>query len=110
LVVPQGKLRKALIYVAHDALFSGPLGFNKADERLRQGATWPEMYSELKAYIISCYSCQRNKTFNQKPIGLLNPLENRTVRLEQVSMEYITSVPETKAIHDAVMVTVDKLT
>ena len=110
LVVPQGKLRQALMHGAHDALVSGHLGFNKAYERLRQGVTWPEMYSELKAYVRSCDSCQRNKTSNQKPIGLLKPLEIPTVRFEQVSMDFITSLPETKANHDAVMVTVDKLT
>ena len=110
LVVPQGKLRQALMHGAHDALVSGHLGFNKAYERLRQGVTWPEMYSELKAYVRSCDSCQRNKTSNQKPIGLLKPLEIPTVRFEQVSMDFITTLPETKANHDAVMVIVDKLT
>jgi hypothetical protein len=37
LVVPQGKLRQALIHGAHDALVAGHLGFNKAYERLNQG-------------------------------------------------------------------------
>jgi hypothetical protein len=110
LVVPQGKLRKALMHGAHDALVSGHLGFNKAYERLRQGVTWPEMYSELKAYVRSCDSCQRSKTSNQKPIGLLKPLEIPTVRFEQESMDFITTLPETRANHDAVIVIVDKLT
>jgi Integrase zinc binding domain len=95
LVVPQGKLRRALMHGAHDALVSGHLGFNKAYERLRQGVPWPEMYSELKAYVQSCDPCQRNKTSNQKPIGQLKPLEIPTVRFEH---------------HDAVMVIADKLT
>ena len=110
LVVPQGKLRQALMHGAHDALVAGHLGFNKAYERLRQGVTWPEMYSELKAYVRSCDSCQRNKTSNQKPIGLLKPLEVPTERFEQVSMDFITTLPVTKENHDAVMVIVDKLT
>jgi hypothetical protein len=53
LVVPQGKLRKAFMNGAYDALVAAHLGFNKAYERLRQGVTWPEMYSELKAYVRS---------------------------------------------------------
>jgi Integrase zinc binding domain len=80
LVVPQGKLRQALMHGAHDALVAGHLGFNKAYERLRHGFTFPEMYSELKAYFRSCDSCQRNKTSNQKQIGLLKSLEIRTER------------------------------
>jgi Integrase zinc binding domain len=110
LVVPQGKLRQALMHRAHDALLAGHLGLNKAYERLRQGVTWPEMYSELKAYARSCDSCQRNKTSNQKPIGLLKPLEIPTERFEQVSMGFIATLPVTKEYHDAVMVIVDKLT
>jgi Integrase zinc binding domain len=74
LVVPQGKLRQAFLNGAHDALVSGHLGFNKAYKRQIQGVTWPEMYSDLKAYVRSCDSCQSNKTSNQKPIGLLKPL------------------------------------
>jgi hypothetical protein len=108
--VPQGKLRQALMHRAHDDLVAGHLGFNKAYERLRQGVTWPEMYSELKAYVRSCDSCQRNKTSNQKPIGQLKPLEILTERFEQVSMDFITTLPVTKENHDTVMVIVEKLT
>jgi hypothetical protein len=68
------------------------------------------MCSELKAYVRSCNSCQRNKTSNQKPIGLLKPLEITTERFEQASMDFITTLPVTKENHDAVMVIVDKLT
>jgi Integrase zinc binding domain len=89
---------------------AGHLGINKAYERLRQGVTWTEMYSELKSYVRSCNSCQRNKTSNQKPIGLLKPLEIPTERFEQVIMDFITTLPVTKENHDAVMVIVDELT
>jgi hypothetical protein len=68
------------------------------------------MYSELKAYVRSCDSCQRNKTSNKKPIGLLKPLEIPTERFEEVSMDLFTTFPKTKENHDAVMVIVDKLT
>jgi hypothetical protein len=59
LVVPQGKLRQALMHDAHDAIVAGHLGFNKAYERLRQGFTWPDMHMELKHYVRSCDSCQK---------------------------------------------------
>jgi Integrase zinc binding domain len=96
LVVPQGNLRQALMHGAHDALVAGHLGFKKACERLRKGVTWPEMYSDLKAYVRSCYSCQRNKTSNEKPVGLLKPLEIPTERFEKVSMNFVTTLPVTK--------------
>jgi hypothetical protein len=110
LVVPQGKLRQALMHGAHDALLAGNLGFNKAYERVWKGVTWPEMYGELKAYVRSCDSCQRNKTSNQKLIGLLKSLEIPTERFEQVSMDFITTLPVTKENHEVAMVIVKKLT
>jgi Integrase zinc binding domain len=110
LVVPQGKLRQALMHGAHGALVAGHLGFNKAYESLRQGVAWTEMYRELKGYVRSCDSWQRNKTSNQKHIGLLKPLEIPTERFEQVSMDFITTLPVTKENHDAVMVIVEKRT
>jgi hypothetical protein len=68
------------------------------------------MYSELKAYVRSCDSFQRNRTSNQKPIGLLKPLEIPTERFEQVSMDFITTFPVNKENHDAVMVILDEIT
>jgi hypothetical protein len=87
----------------------GHLEFNKAYERLRKGATWPEMYDELKAYAGSCDFCQRNNTSSQKTVCVLKRLEIPTVSSEHVSLDFITSMLETKAIHDAVMVIVDRL-
>jgi hypothetical protein len=94
--VPQGKLRQALIYGAHDDFVARHMGFNKAYERLRQGATWPEMLTELEAYVRSCDSCKRNKTSNQRPFGLLKPLEIPTERFKQVSIDFITTLLVTK--------------
>jgi Integrase zinc binding domain len=74
-VVPQSKLRQSLIHRAHDALVAGYLAFNKAYELLGQGVTWPEIFIELKVYFRTCDSCKINKTSNQKPKGLLKPLE-----------------------------------
>jgi hypothetical protein len=108
--VLQGELRQALTHGKHDDLVAGHPGFNKAYERLRQGASWPEMYSELKAYVRSRESCQRNKTSNQNLASLLKPLEIPTKRLEQVIMNFTTTMPVKKENHDAVMVIVDKRT
>jgi hypothetical protein len=68
------------------------------------------MYSELKSYIRSCDSCQRNNSACKKPIGLLKQIDIQTVSFEQVSMDFTTTLPQTKAHHDAVMSIVEKLT
>ena len=43
-------------------------------------------------------------------MGLLQPLPVPTDRWEEVSMDFITGLPRTKAGYDAILVVVDHLT
>ena len=68
------------------------------------------MNKDIQKYIASCESCQRNKSSNQQPTGLLQPLSIPTKRWEQVTMDFIVQLPITKQKHDAIVVFVNKLT
>jgi Integrase zinc binding domain len=67
------------------------------------------MRRDVKEYVRSCDSCQRNKPRNQLPIGLLNPLEVPTRRLELVSLDFVMVLPRTSSGHDAILVIEDRL-
>ena len=68
------------------------------------------MSKDVKKYVSSCELCQRNKGNNQKPAGLLQPLETPKQCWEQISMDFIVQFPVTKAGHDAIVVFVVWLT
>jgi len=67
------------------------------------------MGKDVQKYVISCDSCQRNKSSNQQPAGLLQPLPTPTKRWEQVTMDFIVQLPTTHRGYDAIIVIVDRL-
>jgi len=94
----------------HDIEISGHLGIDKTYDSLRRNYYWPKMGKDIHKFVTSCESCQRNKSDNQTPAGLLQPLNTPTRRWEQVTMDFIVQLPTTKSGYDAIVVFVDRLT
>src|SRR3954465_7061829 len=65
------------------------------------------MNNDIRHYVKSCDSCQRIKASQQVPAGLLQPLPIPSIPWEQVSMDFITQLPVTKAGFDAIAIFVD---
>jgi hypothetical protein len=101
--------RTLLLEEAHDLSIVGHFGAEKTLELLQRSFWWPRMNRTVERYIASCEQCQRNKGSNQKPAGLLQPLETPTKNWQQVSMDLIVQLPKTKAGNDAIVVFVDRL-
>ncbi|KAJ9519115.1 hypothetical protein QJQ45_007676 [Haematococcus lacustris] len=75
IVVPNCPALKTRILVEmHDAQFAGHVGITKTLERISRLFWWPRMRSEVRHYVANCDACQRNKSVNTKPGGLLTPL------------------------------------
>ncbi|HMD14544.1 MAG TPA: hypothetical protein VKI62_07965, partial [Bacteroidota bacterium] len=90
---------------------SGHLGVEKTYERVAREFYWLKMLRSIKHYIRTCDSCQRNKPSNEKPAGLLQPIELPSERWESVSMDFIVQLPQTRGKrYDAITVYVDRLT
>src|SRR5271163_4191855 len=68
------------------------------------------MGKDIKKYIQTCDTCQRNKSSNQHPSGLLQPLITPTNRWEEIIMDFVVQLPLTKQGHDAIVVFTDHLT
>jgi len=64
----------------HDIKTAGHLGVDKTWELIMRNYYWPKMGKEIRKYVLSCDECQRNKSNNQLPAGLLQPLEIPTNR------------------------------
>jgi len=110
LQIPPGSLRRELITEAHVPMYSGHGGVTKTVHQLRlAGVGWPGMLSDVKAFVSTCDSCQRNKTSTQAPAGTLQPLAIPVERWDTVSMDLITDLPVTAGRHDSIVVFVDKL-
>jgi hypothetical protein len=103
-------IKSMLLYEAHDGDVSGHTGINKTAELLARQFDWPHLRRDVEKYVSTCIACQANKSSNQRPIGLLQPLPIPKRRWQVVTMDLITGLPMTRhGQHDAIVVFVDKL-
>ena len=68
------------------------------------------MDDDIIKYISTCDTCQRTKTLNQKPAGLLQPLPLPEKPWQQITMDLIPALPENKNGYDCIITFVDRLT
>ena len=111
MVVPDtGDICLKLISDFHDTPYAGHLGVNKTNRLVSRYYSWPNMITDVTNYVRECHSCQTVEVRQNKPSGLLNPLELPMAPWECIRLDFITQLPMTRKGHDAILVVVDKLT
>jgi len=65
---------------------------------------------DVAQFVYACLICQNSKVEHQKPVGLLTPLDVLEWKWDRISMDFVTSLPNTPKGHDAIWVIVDRLT
>jgi hypothetical protein len=111
LVVPNdAALRTRLIQECHDAPTGGHLGRDKTIEQVKRRFFWSGMDALVTEYVTTCDTCQRNKSSQRAPMGLLRPLPIPPHAWHTVSLDLITALPASAQGNDAIVVFVCKLT
>lgn len=112
IVIPSSSvhLKQLIFHEMHDSCTAGHMGFAKTLRRISDHFYWHKMASDVRAYIRSCPTCLSMKASTQRPIGLLHSLPVPTAKWQQVSMDFIVSLPPTKSGFDSVLVVTDRLT
>ena len=105
-------LRTALIREAHDSPLAGHPGRNITAFALRRQFYWPQMDKDVARYIRNCDICGRNRIWREKE-GLLRPLDIPGEIWKQISMDFVTELPESKdftgRVCKHILVVVDQL-
>ena len=104
------RLKTLLLRECHDVPTSGHLGSAKTVELVTRRFSWPNMYRDIKRYVATCLACQSNKSSQQAPAGLLQPLPVPATPWSCITMDLITQLPRTRHGNDAIVVFVCKLT
>jgi len=104
------EVRNQLLYAFHDAPYSGHMGIAKTLRGVSREYYWPSLADDVKQYVRCCGVCQRDKSRNQKPGGLLQPLQIPEQSWNSISMDFITDLPVTNNGNDGILVFVDRLT
>ena len=108
LCVPAGNFRLKLLHDFHSTPNTGHMGITKTINRLKPQYYWKKMRTDILRYVKSC-DCQRNKASNQKPSGLLQPLEPPHTKWTHVTMDFITPLPRSTNGNNGILVVVDRL-
>lgn len=60
----------------------------------KQRFWWPGMERDIQDYVSACPTCARNKVNHSPPSGLLHPLPVPSRRWSDISLDFITGIPE----------------
>lgn len=103
----QKDLRNQIMWEFHDSAVGGHSGQEITFKRISQVFFWPNMRREVNTYVSSCDVCQRVKTGNQFPGGLLQPLPLPTQIWEDISLDFIEGLPKSEG-KECILVVVDR--
>jgi len=96
LVVPKNhQLRKQILDEAHLSKFSIHPGSTKMYQDLKQNFWRTRMKREIARYVSECDVCQRVKASHLKVAGTLQTLPIPSRKWEDISMNFIVSLPNT---------------
>lgn len=93
--VPNNKdIKRDLFKQFHDSPFVGHPGIKKTVSLITQFYYWPNINDDVLKYIKTCKVCQTAKPSKISKQGLIQSIEVSPKRWEQISMDFITHLPE----------------
>jgi hypothetical protein len=107
LYVLERRLRELHLKECHDGPLAGHAGAKCTTTFLKKSYHWPNLKDNVEDYVKTCLICQQNQTLNKEQAGLLRPLPILKGSWENVSMDFMVSLPPSKGF-DAIMVVVDR--
>ena len=99
-------VRKLAMFQMHDAPWSAHVGRARTLTVLRSVYWWPDLDSDVRTYVASCDSCQRNKAHHAISENLLAPLPVPERPFQIIGVDFITQLPTSTDGFDAVCVIV----
>ncbi|KAM8945856.1 protein-glutamine gamma-glutamyltransferase E-like [Pelodytes ibericus] len=106
-VPPEARLQVLQYY--HNSPAAGHGGVRQTKDLIQRTFWWPKLQEEVSKFVSSCDTCARAKERHQKPSGLLQPLPIPARPWSDVSMDFITDLPQSQQLN-TLMVVVDRLT
>lgn len=92
----------------HSSSAGGHLGVEVTRRRIGDQFYWEGLKKDVKAYVQQYKVCQRSKSENTAPAGLLQPLLIPDNIWEEISMDFISGLPNSQG-KDTILVVVDRL-
>ncbi len=105
LYVPESVIRQELLAAHHDHHHPG---WNRTYAAIRRKFFWPGLDKDCRSWVVSCDTCQRNKTGDQAT-GMLHPLPVPEARFTDIGMDFFEP-PYPVDGCDHLLLAIDRLT
>ena len=102
-------LKRQILTELHDSKYAGHGGQYRTIQLVARYFWWPSLANDCRVFVQGCVLCQRNKASTRPYAGKLTQPDVAYQKWDQVSMDFITHLPVTKAGNDQIMVVVDTL-
>ena len=103
------ELKNMILHDNHNSKIAGHFGTYKTLERLKHNYHWHKMEEDVKDYVRTCNTCQRDKPSCHRRYGELEPLEVPYRPWSSISMDWIIELPESNR-YTQIWVIVDRFT
>jgi hypothetical protein len=107
LCIPDCSVRPLLLQEAHAGGLMGHFGAKKTEQVLADHFIWPKMRRDVERYVLRCVTCHKAK-YRLNPHGLYTPLPIPSVPWEDIYMDFVLGLPQTKRGRDLIFVAVDR--
>jgi len=104
------EMKKMILEESHISSLIILPGATKMYHDLKKLFWWSGLKRDVAQFVYSCLICQKSKVEHQKSAGLMTPLEVPEWKWDSISMDFVTSLPNTPKGNDAIWVVVDRLT
>ncbi|CAI8619104.1 unnamed protein product [Vicia faba] len=103
-------MKRVILEESHKSKLSIHPGAMKMYRDLKNLFWWPGMKRDVAQFVYACLTCQKLKVEHQKPANLMQPLEIPEWKWDNISMDFVTGLPNTLRGCDSIWVIVDRLT
>lgn len=104
--VPEDK-RLDLIREVHDQPAVGHPGIRRTVQMMQRFFEWPSLRADVDRYVRNCHVCKRAKTPRDGTHGQLQPIESASRPWQDISMDFVTGLPESNGFN-AILMVVDR--
>ncbi|GJR86690.1 putative reverse transcriptase domain-containing protein [Tanacetum coccineum] len=105
-----GNLRTVIMHESHKSKYSIHPGSDKMYQDMKKLYWWPNMKANIATYVSRCLTCTKVKAEHQRPSGLLVQPKIPEWKWDNITMDFVTKLPETSQGYDTIWVIVDRLT
>uniref|UniRef100_A0A2D4PU95 Gypsy retrotransposon integrase-like protein 1 n=1 Tax=Micrurus surinamensis TaxID=129470 RepID=A0A2D4PU95_MICSU len=90
------KCRSSILAICHDVKQAGHFGFLKTLHLARRQFWWLKMRSHIEDYVKKCHVCATTKSRVGKPLGLLQKVSEPVRPWQDIAMDFIVELPNSK--------------